>query len=110
MGCFGSYYPSALWSEHNASPAPATWPFAATSTSPISRPEFSAERGCWNRSSGILGGWFCGLAGAAWALREIGCDAIKSLLYLDRNGLWGRVCTSGIPEKHLAGVWSGALA
>jgi hypothetical protein len=47
---------------------------------------------------------------ADWALREKGCDAIKSLLYLDRNGLWGRVCTSGIPEKHLAGVWSGALA
>ena len=65
---------------------------------------------CLSRFSGILIGASSDITRVAWALREIGCDAIKSLLYLDRNGLWGRVCTSGIPEKHLAGVWSGALA
>jgi hypothetical protein len=110
MGCFGSYYPSALWSEHNASPAPdaAVRGNAHTAHQPtrvLSRTWLSESLLRYTRE-----GWFRGFAGAAWALREIGCDAIKSLLYLDRNGLWGRVCTSGIPEKHLAGVWSGALA
>ena len=36
-------------------------------------------------------------------LRETGCDAIKSLLYSDRNCLQGWVCTSGIPEMKFGG-------
>ena len=39
----------------------------------------------------------------ALGLRETGSDAIKSLLYSDRNRLQGWVCTSGIPEMKFGG-------
>jgi hypothetical protein len=36
-------------------------------------------------------------------LRQTRSDAIKSLLYSDRNCLQGRVCTSGVPEMKIGG-------
>ena len=36
-------------------------------------------------------------------LRQTRSDAIKSLLYSDRNCLQERVCTSGVPEMKIGG-------